>query len=471
MKYKGSCAFVSRSYSSFCMVHRLFVDVLDQLDVLLGGEGLWSLNWQTKTTVEDQLRQDTEGSRDTEQHSVEGLLSQTVVLQQDTRVGVHIWPWVLGLTVLGQDTWSNLVDVGNQLEQLVVRHVLQGKLSLSSVTRVGLSQDSVTVTWDNSAGVKGVPQVLLDGLLGDVTLQVISQLEQPLQDLLVSSAVQRTSQTVQTSRKRQEWRGQSRTNQVCGVGRDVTTLVVRVDGQVQSHQLQEFLVLTEAEQGSQVGTVVQVLGDVTSQLTVVEDVSVDSGSDVWQLSQQLNGVLVGVLPVLSLWDTLGVGLGELRLRFQSVDGNGELGHWVQVRRRSVDQVLDVLWQSGSGSQLLGESLGLSVSWNLTSKQQPEQSLRQWFLSTRSLWQLLLDVRDGSASETDTLDWVQDGTFPDETLDTTHTTVCLLQEHLANDGLTMLFLQLLDLLGLLWQDFGQTGFQGLSLATGRRRKNL
>lgn len=409
----------------------VFTNVLHQLNVLFGGEGLWSLNWGTKTTVNDQLRQDTEGSRNTKQNGVEGLLSQTVVLQQDTRVGVHIWPWVLGLTVLGQHTWSNLVDVRNQLEQVVVRHVLQGKLSLSSVTRVSLSQDSVTVAWNNSARVKSVPQVLLDGLLGDVALQVFLQLEQPLQDLLVGSTVQRTSQTVQTSRERQKWRGQGGTNQVGGVGRHVTTLMVRVDGQVQSHQLNKLLVLAKTEQSGQVGTVVQVLGNLASQLAVVENVSVDSSGNVWQLGQQLNGVLVGVLPVLGLWNTLGVSLSKLGLRFQSSHGNGELGHWVQVRRRSVDQFLNVLWQSRSGSQLLRESFGLGLGWHLTSQQQPEQSLWQWLIAAWSLWQLLLDVWNGSASETNTLNRVQDRTFPDKALDTTHTTVCLFQKNFTN----------------------------------------
>lgn len=409
----------------------VLTDGLDQLNVLLGGERLWSLDRQAKTAVEDQLRQDTKGSRNTKQDSVERLLSQAVVLQQDTGVGVHIRPWVLGLTVLGQDTWGDLVDVGHQLEQLVVWHVLQCKLSLGGVARVCLSQDSVTVAWNNSAGVKSVPQVFLNSLLGVVTLQVVSQLEQPFQNFLVGSAVQRTSQTVQTSGKRQEWGGQSGADQVSGVGRNVTTLVVRVNGQVQSHQLQELLVLAKSEQGGQVGTVVQVLGDGTSQFAIVENVSVDSSSDVWQLGQQLNGVLVSVFPVVGLWRALGVCLGKLRLRLQGSDGDRELGHWVQVGWGAVNQLLNVLWQGGSGRQLLGQGLGLGGRWNLAGQQQPEQSFWQRLASTWSLWQLLLDVWDGSASETDTLDWVQHRTLPDKALDTTHTTVGLFQENFAN----------------------------------------
>ena len=55
-------------------------------------------------------------------------------------MSVDVWPGVLGLAVLSQDSGGNLIELSDQLEQRVVGHVLEGKLSLAGVARVGLSQ-------------------------------------------------------------------------------------------------------------------------------------------------------------------------------------------------------------------------------------------------------------------------------------------------------------------------------------------
>ena len=51
-----------------------------QLGIRFCAEGLWSLNRCTKSTINDELWQDTQGSRNTEEHSVVVGLSQTVIL-------------------------------------------------------------------------------------------------------------------------------------------------------------------------------------------------------------------------------------------------------------------------------------------------------------------------------------------------------------------------------------------------------
>jgi hypothetical protein len=57
-----------------------------------------------KSTIPDQLRGNTESTRNTEENGVVILLSETVVLEEDTRVGIHIGPRVLGLTVLSKNS-------------------------------------------------------------------------------------------------------------------------------------------------------------------------------------------------------------------------------------------------------------------------------------------------------------------------------------------------------------------------------
>jgi hypothetical protein len=59
-----------------------------------GGVRLGPLEGHAEGSVPDELGDDTEGSRDTEQDGVEVLLVEAVVGEEDTRVGVDIGPGV-----------------------------------------------------------------------------------------------------------------------------------------------------------------------------------------------------------------------------------------------------------------------------------------------------------------------------------------------------------------------------------------
>ena len=100
------------------------------------------------------------------------------------------------------------------------------------------------------------------------------------------------------------------------------------------------------------------------------------------------------------------------------------------------------------------------------------------LSTWCLWKKLLALWDSLSSETNTLLGVEDGTLPNEGLNTTSTTVDLVKSDLANDGRSMLprgllvrntqaalirhclLAKLLDLLNLLWELLSEALLQGL-----------
>ena len=157
---------------------------------------------------------------------------------------------------------------------------------------------------------------------------------------------------------------------------------------------------------------------------------------------------------------MSVSLGKLGLRLQSSNSNGKLGHWMQVLWQAVQQLLNVLRQLRSGSQIGRQCLHLALSWHFTGQQQPKDGFWQWLITISCLWQLLLDVWNGTASESDTFFWVQNRTFPNKTLDTTHTTVCLFQQHFTNHGLTVFLLQLLDFLSLFWENLSKPLLQSL-----------
>jgi hypothetical protein len=140
----------------------------DNLGVRLGAEGLGTLDWRANGTVNDELGQDTESTRNTEEHGVVVLLGETIVLQQDTRVGVDVGVWVLGLSVLGEDAGGDLVDLADELEHWVVGKMLLRKFTLGDVAGIGLAEDGVAVTGDDLAGLEGGPEVLLDLLVAKI---------------------------------------------------------------------------------------------------------------------------------------------------------------------------------------------------------------------------------------------------------------------------------------------------------------
>jgi len=174
----------------------------EHLDQVIGRVGLWSLQRHTEGTVPAELREDTKGTGDTEEDGVVVLFNETIVLEEDTRVGVYVGPWVLGLTVLGQDTGNNVVQLANETEEGIVGQMLKSELTLSHVTGIGLTENGVTETGDNLTTLQSSPDVVLDGLLISVDTDLILHLESPTQDFLVGKTVERSSKTIKGSRVR-----------------------------------------------------------------------------------------------------------------------------------------------------------------------------------------------------------------------------------------------------------------------------
>lgn len=307
----------------------------------------------------------------------------------------------------------------------------------------------MAVTGNHLARLEGRPDILGNLLVRSVLTNLGSHLLDPSEDFLVGETVEGTGETVQGSTEGKEGVRKGGTDQVTGVGGNVTTFVVRVDSDVQSHELDKVGVFTETEQGSQVGRVV-LAGVNGRELAVTEDVSEDSASNVRELGNEVHRVIEGSLPVLLLVYTVRVGLGEGRVvvklshavsainRFfaskstYSVNGDGELSHGVESVGASVDQLLNELGDGSPGSPLLGETLDLLVGRDLTSQKQPEESFRQGLGTTRSSGELLLALGDGQATESDTLVGVENGTLPDKALDTSHTTVSHVDGDIAED---------------------------------------
>ena len=330
------------------------------------------LNGGANSAVNDELRKDTNGPRNTEEDGVVAGLGETVVLEKDTRVGINVGVGVFGLAVLGEDTRGNLVDLADELEHGVLGHLLLGEGALRSVSGVSLAENSVAVTGDDAAGVESRPEVVSDGLVAEIVANDLLHLSEPVENLLVGKAVKGTGKTVETSGEREERGAQSRTNQVGGVGAHVATLVVSVDGEVETEELNEVGVAAEAELVGEVETVVLVLLD-GGNLAAAEDILVDAGGDGGELGNQVHGVLESVAPVVLLVDTLSIGLGERGGLLERGDGKRELGHRVEVVGAVVNQVLDELGDLGAGSPVGRELTDLLLGGDLAGKEEPEET--------------------------------------------------------------------------------------------------
>ena len=90
--------------------------------------------------------------------------------------------------------------------------------------------------------------------------------------------------------------------------------------------------------------------------------------------KQVHGILESVSPVVFLVHTLGIGLGERRVVVQGGDGHGELAHWMEGGRASVDDFLDKLGESATGGPILGEFGNLLGGRDLASEEEPEETL-------------------------------------------------------------------------------------------------
>jgi len=379
--------------------------------------------------------------------------------------------------VLGEDTGGDLVDLADQLEHGVFSEMLLGELALRDVAGIGLAENGVTIAGNDTAGLEGGPQVLLDLLVAKIIANGLLHLLEPFENLLVGEAVERAGQTVETGSQGEVGRAQSAANQVGGVRADVAALVVGVDGEVQTHQLDKVLVVSEAKLVGQVEAVILVLLD-RGNLSILVGVAIDRCGNGWELGDEVHRIVESVFPVLGLGHALSIGFCEGGFALEGRDGSRELSHRVQILGQVVEELQDVVWDLGELCPLGRESANLRLGGDLAGQEEPEETLRKRLLTAGCLGKKLLafwdlgggftqqQVLDGSgscsrcthslATEADSLFRVEDGALlwvsvfrtngssqcrtahlPHKRLDATSTAVDLVKRDLADDLVAVL----------------------------------
>ena len=79
---------------------------------------------------------------------------------------------------------------------------------------------------------------------------------------------------------------------MAGVGADVPSLVVRMDGEIEPHQFREVVLV--AQHGGEVGGPVLVRVDAAN-LSVAVEIAVDGSGKRGQLRYQVHGILIHIL--------------------------------------------------------------------------------------------------------------------------------------------------------------------------------
>lgn len=102
---------------------------------------------------------------------------------------------------------------------------------------------------------------------------------------------------------------------MCGVGRDVPSLVVCMKHQIEAHGFLEILTLVDAQHLREVGGPVQ-FGVVLWELPIVEGASVDLGRDDGDLGDHIEAILQGVGPIVILLHALLILLEKLGVLLQ-----------------------------------------------------------------------------------------------------------------------------------------------------------
>lgn len=117
-------------------------------------------------------------------------------------------------------------------------------------------------------------------------------------------------QAVDASDERQVRICERTSDEVCGVGGDVASLVVGVEHKVEACDVFETLTVSDTHHVRIVACPVQrfVTWDV---LAVKEDIPENARGEGWHLCYNVDAILEGVLPQLCLVDALAILLGKL----------------------------------------------------------------------------------------------------------------------------------------------------------------
>lgn len=216
-----------------------------------------------------------------------------------------------------------------------------------------------------------------------------------------------------------------------GVRGGIASLVISVDAQIQAHQFVEGGIIVPKHAAEVAGVVERVI--------LINDavkvyVAVNCGCNLRELGNDIEDILQGVLVVVGLGHTVGVGLGEFGLSLAGVEANAHLGHGVHVFWEVLEEGNDVSRKLRTLVKLGRQGVDLLLSRDLGRKEQPEKTLKKGFaiaFPSGERWEDLLALGNGQATEPDALLGIKVGSLPKHAFDTASTANGLVNGNLSD----------------------------------------
>mmetsp|Transcript_9169 Transcript_9169/g.17128 ORF Transcript_9169/g.17128 Transcript_9169/m.17128 type:complete len:203 (+) Transcript_9169:550-1158(+) len=198
--------------------------------------------------------------------------------------------------------------------------------------------------WDHLTGGQRVLCKLCHDFHGWLLIsQGLFRILKPLQAFLIGKAMQRPREPIDASRECQIGIRESACHQMCSMCRDIATLMIGMDHEVQTHHVLEALGIVDTQHLSIVGCPVQ--GVVTGDVVAIEEhVPENSRRQYRNLGNHVQAVLQSVHPVVFLLHAVPVLPIEVTVRLQSKKPHGQLRHWMDILSKAVDCFDHILWK-------------------------------------------------------------------------------------------------------------------------------
>mmetsp|Transcript_29586 Transcript_29586/g.46467 ORF Transcript_29586/g.46467 Transcript_29586/m.46467 type:complete len:331 (+) Transcript_29586:271-1263(+) len=326
---------------------------------------LGPLQRQSQSPIPIQLAQTTHSPRHTKQHGVILILGESIMPQQHSRMRIDIGIRVGNLPMLRQNTRHYGINRFDNLEQWIIRHVLQSKLTLAGVTRIRLPQHGMSISRNHLFGIQSLPCKLGNSLsihLFSLRLELGLEGLNPLEHLLIGQSVQWSRQSIQPRRIGQIRITQCGPYQMCRVGTGIPPLVISMDTQIQSHQFIKTGIVISQHTTKVTGIIQRlVLGDDPIKV----DIAVNLRGNFRNDGKDIENIFQCVLVVLVLGCSFGIGLGEFTPGLSGIETNAELGHGVHVLGEGVEERNDVGGEFGCALvEFGGEGVDLFLGGDL-----------------------------------------------------------------------------------------------------------
>mmetsp|Transcript_16815 Transcript_16815/g.28950 ORF Transcript_16815/g.28950 Transcript_16815/m.28950 type:complete len:428 (+) Transcript_16815:215-1498(+) len=404
---------------------------------------LGPLQGQSQCPIPIQLTQTSHGPRHSEQHGVILELRETIMPEQHTRVRVHIGIRVGYLSVLGQNTGHEMVNGIDDFEKRVIGHVLQSELALAGVPRVRLTKDGVSVARNDLFGIERLPREFGNGVgihLLALLLELGLQRLDPLEDLLVGESVEGSGEGVESGGVGEVGIREGGSDKVGGVRGGISSLVIGVDAEVESHEFVEAGIVV-SKHAAEVARIIK--GLILGHNTVEVDIAVDGSGNFRKESKNVENVLQGILVILILGHSIGVRLGKDRSSLSRTQPNRKLRHGMHLLGKGVEKRNDMRRELGTALvKFLRESIDLFLGGNLGREQEPNEGFEERFTFSGLAgkgWKDLLTIRNSQSTKPNPLLGIQIARLPQHALHAARSAQQLIDGHVANDFGAVFFL--------------------------------